>query len=63
MFGLSGAIIGLLLGALASVPLSKLPQPFGGILPIVMSIVFVIVMMAVLVKPAGRPSWLSCLSL
>lgn len=49
MFGLSGAIIGLLLGALVSVPLSKLPAPYGDILPIVVSIVLTIVMVGVLV--------------
>lgn len=47
-FGLSGAIIGLLLGALASVPLSKLPEPVGGILPIVVSAILTVVMMVVL---------------
>jgi len=37
IFGLGGAVMGLLLGALASVPLSKLPTPFGGVLPVVVS--------------------------
>lgn len=39
VFGLSGAIIGLLLGALASVPLSNLPSPYGGLLPLALSLV------------------------
>lgn len=37
-----GSIIGLTFGSLASVPLSKLPQPYGGWLPIVVSAVAVI---------------------
>jgi uncharacterized protein YacL len=45
VFGLSGAIIGLLLGALASVPLSKLPSPFGGILPVVASLSLTLIVM------------------
>jgi uncharacterized protein YacL len=44
--GLIGAILGLLLGALASVPLSKLPGPFGDVLPLVVSLFFVVIMMA-----------------
>lgn len=43
VFIISGTIIGLLLGALASVPLSKLPQPAGSILPILISIVLTVV--------------------
>lgn len=50
VFGLSGAILGLLLGALASVPLSKLPQPVGGVLPVVVSITLTVVMMAVMLS-------------
>jgi uncharacterized protein YacL len=45
--GLIGAILGLLLGALASVPLSKLPGMFGGLLPIVVSVFLVVVMMGI----------------
>ena len=37
VLGLIGAIVGLLLGALASVPLSKLPQPLGGIAPLLVT--------------------------
>ncbi|HEY2004435.1 MAG TPA: PIN domain-containing protein [Candidatus Saccharimonadia bacterium] len=49
VLGIIGAIVGLLLGALASVPLSKLPDPFGGIMPVVVSVAFtLIVMVAVL---------------
>ena len=50
VFGLSGAVIGLLLGALASVPLSKLPDPVGGILPVVVSIIITALMMAVMLS-------------
>ncbi len=39
VFIITGAIIGLLLGALVSVPLSKLPEPAGGLLPILASII------------------------
>lgn len=39
VFIITGAIIGLLLGALASVPLGKLPEPAGGLLPILASII------------------------
>ena len=45
VLGLIGAIVGLLLGALASVPLSKLPAPFGGIMPVAISVVFTLVVM------------------
>jgi uncharacterized protein YacL len=45
--GLIGAILGLLLGALASVPLSKLPQPFGAITPVAVTIATTLVLMAV----------------
>jgi len=48
VFGLSGAIIGLLLGALASVPLSNLPSPIGSTLPIAVSVVLTFVMMGVM---------------
>lgn len=48
VFGLSGAIIGLLLGALASVPLSNLPSPIGRTLPIAVSVVLTFVMMGVM---------------
>ena len=37
-----GAIVGLLLGALASVPLSKLPQPWGAWLPVGVSVILTI---------------------
>ena len=48
VFGLSGAIIGLLLGALASVPLSKLPSPFGDTLPLAVTAILTLVMMGVM---------------
>ena len=46
--GVFGAIIGLLLGALASVPLSKLPEPFGNVLPLTLTVVFTFVVMGLL---------------
>jgi uncharacterized protein YacL len=45
ILGLAGAILGLMLGALASVPLSKLPEPFGSFLPIVVSIALTLILM------------------
>ena len=39
VFIITGSIIGLLLGALASVPLGKLPNPAGGLLPILASLI------------------------
>jgi uncharacterized protein YacL len=48
--GLIGAIVGLLLGALASVPLSKLPGSLGSILPLAVSGILTIIMMAVLLS-------------
>jgi len=47
VLGLIGAILGLLLGALASVPLSKLPAPFGAVLPVVISVGFIVVLLGV----------------
>lgn len=49
VLGLIGAIAGLLLGALASVPLSQLPSPLGGILPIVVSIAFTLTTIGVFI--------------
>ena len=48
VFGLSGAILGLLLGALASVPLSKLPAPVGNTLPVAVSIILTVVMIGIM---------------
>lgn len=45
VLGLIGAILGLILGALASVPLSKLPAPFGSFLPVTASIAFTLILM------------------
>jgi uncharacterized protein YacL len=47
VFGLSGAITGLLLGALASVPLSKLPGQLGSIMPVAVSVGLTILMIMV----------------
>jgi uncharacterized protein YacL len=49
ILGLIGAIVGLLLGALASVPVSRLPEPLGGTLPLVLTIIFTLVSMVVVV--------------
>jgi len=49
VFGVLGAITGLLLGALASVPLSKLPGAFGAVMPVAISITLTIIMIAILV--------------
>jgi len=49
VFGVLGAITGLLLGALASVPLSKLPGAFGAVMPVAVSITLTIIMIAILV--------------
>jgi uncharacterized protein YacL len=48
--GLIGAILGLLLGALASVPLSKLPEPFGSIMPGAVSVAITLVLMGVVLS-------------
>ncbi len=54
VLGLIGAIVGLLLGALASVPLSKLPEPLGSDLPVAVSVALtLIVMVAVLSRRHG----------
>ncbi|HSX48008.1 MAG TPA: PIN domain-containing protein [Candidatus Nanoarchaeia archaeon] len=65
MLGLGGAITGLLLSALLSVPLGKLPEPFGGILPIVTTVLLTIIMIAVFTRQqehaTGLASWLKSL--
>lgn len=50
VLGLMGAIIGLMLGALVSVPVSKLPEPWGGLLPLVLSVVLTITLTAVMLS-------------
>ncbi len=47
IIGIIGTITGLLLGALVSVPLSKLPEPYGSTLPIVVSVTLTIILFAV----------------
>src|SRR4051812_44790957 len=47
VLGLIAAIIGLLLGALASVPVGKLPEPLGGIMPLLLSVIVTIVLVVV----------------
>jgi uncharacterized protein YacL len=44
---LSGSIVGLLLGALLSIPLGRLPEPLGNILPIVVTLLFALIMIRV----------------
>ena len=46
VIGIIGTITGLLLGALVSAPLSKLPEPYGNVLPIVISITLTIILFA-----------------
>ena len=50
VLGLLGAIVGLMIGALISVPVSKLPEPWGGLLPIVISVVLTIALTAVMLS-------------
>lgn len=50
VLGLMGAIVGLLLGALASVPVSKLPQPWGGTLPVLVTVVFTLAMIVIVLS-------------
>jgi len=45
-----GAIIGLLLGALFSIPVANLPSPFGSIMPAVISLVLAVGAVAALLK-------------
>ncbi len=47
IFTLSGTVLGLVMGALASVPLSKLPQPLGGLLPVTVTVAFTIMVITV----------------
>lgn len=44
---LSGSIVGLLIGALISLPLGRLPDPLGSILPIVVSLLATLIMIRV----------------
>lgn len=50
VFGFTGAVIGLLLGALASVPLNNLPGIYGTIVPIAVSLLFTITAVAILLS-------------
>ena len=50
LLGLIGTIIGLSLGALASVSLSRLPQPLGGTLPLSLTIVLTVVAIVVVLS-------------
>lgn len=45
VLGIVGAIVGLVLGALASVPLSKLPGQFGAVMPVAVSVGLTLVIM------------------
>lgn len=42
IFGLTGAITGLILGALVSLPLGQLPNPYGSLLPLAVSLVLML---------------------
>ena len=50
IFSVVGAVIGLLLGALASAPLSKLPDPAGQILPLLVSGVLTIIFIPIILS-------------
>jgi len=50
MLSLAGAIFGLLLGALASVPLSKLPSPFGAIMPLAVTTILTLILIGAAVS-------------
>lgn len=62
VLGIGGTIVGLLVGALLSVPLGKLPEPYGGILPIVVTVLSAFLMIAVFINQrhhaAGIGPWL-----
>lgn len=47
IFSIAGAVIGLILGALASVPLAHLPEPYGSIVPVLLSAVLTIVFIVI----------------
>jgi uncharacterized protein YacL len=53
VLGFVGAICGLIFGALVSVPVSKLPEPWGGLLPLVLSVVLTITLTAVVLSRKG----------
>ncbi|HSX01803.1 MAG TPA: PIN domain-containing protein [Candidatus Saccharimonadia bacterium] len=59
ILGVMGSIVGLVLGALASVPLSKLPEPLGSTLPMVVSVLFTIG--AIVVVSSRRAAFLKLL--
>lgn len=48
--GLSGAIVGLLIGALLSIPLGSLPSPYSSVFPIVITILITLVMIGAFVN-------------
>jgi uncharacterized protein YacL len=52
ILGISGAITGLLIGALLSLPLGNLPAPFGSILPLVSSLLVTVVMIGAFINQA-----------
>jgi uncharacterized protein YacL len=47
LFSITGAVIGLILGALASVPLAHLPSPYDGIIPVLLTAVLTIVFIVI----------------
>ncbi len=47
---ISGAIFGVLIGALLSAPLGKLPSPYGNVLPLVVSLILMFVTAALLLS-------------
>lgn len=64
--GLGGTIVGLLLGALLSAPLGRLPEPFGSLLPIVVSVLVTVMMIGVFLNQrqhvAGFSAWIRAIN-
>lgn len=50
ILAVTGATIGLLMGGLLSVPLGKLPSPYGQILPLSLAVVITVVMISVFIN-------------
>ncbi len=50
VFGFTGAVIGLLLGALLSVPLGRLAEPYGSILPISVTLLLTVIAVSILLS-------------
>src|ERR1700682_3166113 len=53
VLGLSGAIVGLLIGALLSLPLGTLPAPYSSVFPIVTTVLITLIMIGAFVNQAS----------